>query len=206
MARSAVRRGASSSQRGACWPTPSRIIVAVRSNEPSPLADARLPALELTGLDLEASRRCWPASATIRSPAAVPSGCFRATGGNPLALIELAGEAETVAGSLVEAPPADRDDGRARVRGPRLAPFRDGTSLAARDGGSGHDGDLGRHRARRRLRSASTIGALQEAEAAGLVAVSDGRVEFRHPLVRSAVHNAAEPAERRARTPRWRSR
>ena len=42
------------------------------------------------------------------------------------------------------------------------------------------------------------IGALQEAEAAGLVTVSDGRVEFRHPLVRSAVHSAAKPAERRA--------
>ena len=42
------------------------------------------------------------------------------------------------------------------------------------------------------------IAALQEAEAAGLVVVADGRIEFRHPLVRSAVHNAAEPAERRA--------
>ena len=42
------------------------------------------------------------------------------------------------------------------------------------------------------------IAALQEAEAAGLVAVADGHIEFRHPLVRSAVHSAAEPAERRA--------
>ncbi|MFG1975908.1 AAA family ATPase [Nonomuraea fuscirosea] len=40
--------------------------------------------------------------------------------------------------------------------------------------------------------------ALHELEAAGLVLVSGAGVRFRHPLIRSAVHEAAAPADRRA--------
>jgi DNA-binding CsgD family transcriptional regulator len=42
------------------------------------------------------------------------------------------------------------------------------------------------------------VSALEEAEAAGLVALSEGRVEFRHPLLRSAAERIAPAAERRA--------
>src|SRR4029453_14238558 len=41
-------------------------------------------------------------------------------------------------------------------------------------------------------------GALEPAEDAGLLAIAEGRVSFRHPLVRSAVFHAAPPSERRA--------
>ncbi len=109
---------------------PVAIIVAVRTGEASPLADAGLPALELRGLDLDASE----ALLALERGGPVPDGgaerLFRATGGNPLALIELAGEAEAVAGSLVEAPLADRHDRRARVRRPHRARSR--SRLAAR--------------------------------------------------------------------------
>jgi len=40
--------------------------------------------------------------------------------------------------------------------------------------------------------------ALEPAEDAGLVSVADGRILFRHPLVRSAVYHRAPPSERRA--------
>jgi DNA-binding CsgD family transcriptional regulator len=41
-------------------------------------------------------------------------------------------------------------------------------------------------------------GALEPAEDASLLTVTDGRIRFRHPLVRSAVFHAAPPSERRA--------
>jgi hypothetical protein len=41
-------------------------------------------------------------------------------------------------------------------------------------------------------------GALTDAEAAGLVRLSAGEVEFAHPLLRSVVYHSARPAERRA--------
>ena len=40
-------------------------------------------------------------------------------------------------------------------------------------------------------------GALEPAEDAGLVTLAEGRLSFRHPLVRSAVFHAAAPSERR---------
>ncbi len=41
-------------------------------------------------------------------------------------------------------------------------------------------------------------GALEPAEDAGLLTLADGRVQFRHPLVRSAVFHGAPPSERRS--------
>ena len=110
---------------------PVAIIVAVRTGEASPLADAGLPALELRGLDLDASE----ALLALERGGPVPDGSaerlFRATGGNPLALIELAGEAEAVAGSLVEAPLPIATTVERAFAGAHRAPLGAGSALAA---------------------------------------------------------------------------
>lgn len=41
------------------------------------------------------------------------------------------------------------------------------------------------------------LGALDDAEASGLLSVRDAQLRFRHPLVRSSIYQAAEPAARR---------
>ena len=174
---------------------PIAIIVAVRTGEASPLADAGLPALELRGLDLDTSE----ALLALERGGPVPDGSaerlFRATGGNPLALIELAGEAEAVAGSLVEAPLAIATTVERAFAG-RIARLSDQARRSLLLAAAASNADLGLLAAASRL-LAIDIAALQEAEAAGLIAIADGRVRFRHPLVRSAVHNAADPVERR---------
>ena len=175
---------------------PIAIIVGVRSGEPSPLSDAGLPMLALTGLDLEASETLLASERDDPVPHGSAERLFRATGGNPLALIELAGEAETVAGSLVEGPlPIATTVERAfAVRASRLSePARRSLLVVA----AASTADLGLIAQAGKILDVD-IAALQEAEAAGLVVVSDGRIRFRHPLVRSAVHNSAEPSERRA--------
>jgi DNA-binding CsgD family transcriptional regulator len=175
---------------------PVAIIVALRSHETSPLADARLPAVALAGLDLAACEELLARQRADPVPPGSAERLFRATGGNPLALIELAGEAEGVAASLVEGPLpiATTVEHAFAARASRLGDMARRSLLLA---GAASTGDLVPI-ARAAALLGVDIAALQEAEAAGLVIVVDGLIEFRHPLVRSAVHSAADPAERRA--------
>ena len=175
---------------------PVAIIVGVRSSEASPFAGADLPELALTGLDLGAAEALLAHERDDAVPAGSAERLFRATGGNPLALIELAGEAESVAASLVEGPlPIATTVERAFAgRVSRLSEMARRSLLVASAAANTELGVLAEAAAALGIE----IAALQEAEAAGLVVVTDGSIEFRHPLVRSAVHNAAEPAERRA--------
>ena len=175
---------------------PIAIIVGIRSGESSPLADPRLPTLALRGLDLGACEALLARELHGPVPDASAERLFRATGGNPLALIELAGEAENVAGSLVEGPlPVVTTVERAFAgRVSRLSQEARRSLLVAAASSTAELGLI----ASAGGRLGVDVAALQEAEAAGLVAVTDGRIEFRHPLVRSAVHSSANPAERRA--------
>ncbi|MEV5496544.1 AAA family ATPase [Nonomuraea fuscirosea] len=178
-----------------------------------------LPSLTLGGLPPDAATALMNAditSATTRSGASagagvgVEAGVVRElvtlTGGNPLALREIV-RLLSPAQLAGREPLPDPLPGGAQLFGEQVAALspqaRQVALLAAVEG----DLDLV-------LRAAATLtpspgvtasprtdagrAALHELEAAGLVSVSGAGVRFRHPLIRSAVHEAAAPADRRA--------
>ena len=168
------------------------VVIALRPGTGSPLAG--LPTLELQPLTPEEAgdlvhrshRESWTATRMERF--------LEATGGNPLAILELAGEAERLesappgspallTGSLLEAYSRRLLDLSPQAREVMLLAAVDSHDLAA----------LGRACATAGLE----LEALGAAEAAGLLTVSDSVVEFRHPLVRAAAYGAVDPATRR---------
>ncbi|HWM00787.1 MAG TPA: AAA family ATPase [Actinophytocola sp.] len=153
----------------------------------------QLPRLALSGIDLAAAGELVSRHApAVVSPEQV-ANLHHATDGNPLALIELAGVGAAAASPAVPLPVPDTlvtafasrarslcDAGRAALALAAVA----GTDLRVIARAGGHLG--------------LDVDALAEAEAAGLVRVADGRVEFRHPLVRAAVYGDLAPERRRA--------
>ncbi len=173
---------------------PIALLATARTGEPNPLAGAHLPELHLDGVDLDAAQLLL----ALRSERAVPVNLLaqlhRTVAGNPLALLELGGDLERLGRLPPGAPlpvPAVLAEGyaaRARQVGPEA---RTALLVTAAEGG-----DLGVV-----AQACASLGvdvdALAEAERAGLVTIADGRAEFRHPLVRSAVYADADPADRR---------
>ncbi len=115
------------------------------------------------------------------------------TAGNPLALLEMAQYPDLLAdaGAVVPLPGLITRAFTARLA--RLHPATRAALLLAAVG----DVDLATL-ARARSDDGGDLHDLAEAERVGLVTLADDRVRFRHPLLRAAVQQAAEPAERRA--------
>ncbi len=177
---------------------PVAVILAVRQDEPSLLDGADLPVLRLGGLDQGSAAELLRRQ---EAPGAEPLSreladrLHRETGGNPLALLELGRERERLA-ELPPGAPLAAVSSVARVYLKRLRALprrtRDALALAAAvDGGE----------VPVLARAAPLVGLglpdLIPAEAAGLITVRDSRVEFRHPLARSAVYNDAPAGRRR---------
>jgi DNA-binding CsgD family transcriptional regulator len=172
------------------------VIFAVRTGEAPAIEAAGLPELVLGGLDREASRALLARHAHAAVPPETADRLVRATGGNALALVELASEAPDLRADLEDglAPVATSVE-RAflrRTRGLSRAARR-ALVLAAAFGSS----ELSMI-----TQAAATLDidvpALQEAERVGLITIADAQLEFRHPLVRSALYHAAPADERRA--------
>ena len=171
------------------------MILAVREGESSLLDGADVARLRLPGLD--------PVSAAelLRRQPAGPLSHDLAdrlhdeTGGNPLALLELGADRDRLA-SLPPGAPLAVGASVAEVYLLRFRSLpqrtRDVLVLAA----ASDSGEMSV------LASAATalgldVSDLVPAEATALISVSDARVEFRHPLVRSAVYGDAPPDLRR---------
>jgi DNA-binding CsgD family transcriptional regulator len=164
---------------------PVIVLFAVREGVASAVDESGLPELHIDGLD-EASSRALLALTAPDLASELKARILDEAAGNPLALIEL----PAAAASLDEAEPDDA----------LPLPTRLEQAFAARL--AGLDSDT----RRLLLLAALEDGELPEpardpawapAVAAGLGTADNGTFRFRHPLIRSAVAQAATPEERR---------
>jgi DNA-binding CsgD family transcriptional regulator/tetratricopeptide (TPR) repeat protein len=174
------------------------LLVSVRAGFASPLGDPGLPTLELERLSPSAAAALLDRTAPDLHPV------FRArvlaeAAGNPLALVELVraqGTAESSDGQLSDAP-LTITARLERAFGARLDGVPEdtrGVLLAAALDSRASLEELARSAS---MVSGRPLGVsdLDAAVAAELVSIVDGQVRFRHPLVRSAVRQAARPAQ-----------
>jgi DNA-binding CsgD family transcriptional regulator len=167
------------------------VLIAVREGEPSVLARADLPTLHVDGLTREEAAELLP---RLRIDAA--RRLYAATGGNPLALLELAEETDELTfapdGAAVLVPATISDAFVRRTARLEPAARRVLVLAAASDTGDLHT--LERAAARLEL----NLDLLADAERAGLASLRAGRIEFRHVLARAAIYAQAPADERRA--------
>ena len=167
------------------------VLAAVREGEASAFDYASLPNRKLAPLSESESLELLRVRHGDRVKPEAVQAIAAVGGGNPLALIELPQTLTTdqLAGldPLEEPLPLAERIETAFLR--RAAQLPDATRRALLVAAAGSD--LPPSALRR------VAGGLAEAESAGLVRVDEGAVRFAHPLLRSAVYQAAPPAERR---------
>ncbi|HEX7263762.1 MAG TPA: AAA family ATPase [Candidatus Dormibacteraeota bacterium] len=175
---------------------PVAVIIAVREGEESPLLAAGLPELRPAGLNREWAAELLSRSGAGAVSAEVAARLVDATGGNPLALLELGPEAHRVHAAPYDNLPVATNVERAYLR--RAVGLSESARRVLVLLASSGTMDMGQVR-----RAAASIGlgaeAVEEAEdAAALVVLHAGRIEFVHPLARASIYHSASPADRRA--------
>jgi DNA-binding CsgD family transcriptional regulator len=171
------------------------VLISVRDGHASLLDRGGLPILRVTGLDGQGTRELLARAAGHAPSEDVARRLYAATAGNPLALLEVAPVAAGVVASEIDVPvPVSRQITEAFLD--RSAPLPSRTRRALTLAAASHDGESAVI-----ARAAATLGLdlsdLGPAEAAGLVSLGDGVVEFRHPLARAASYGDASAAQRR---------
>src|SRR4051794_24053690 len=168
-------------------------LFAARTGEAPALEAARLPELALTGLDVQAAAEIVALHGPGRPQADAVERLVAATGGNPLALVELAARGGTFepGGPLAVETSVAREFER-RIAELPAAVQRALALAAAEDSG----------RLSTIAPAAKELGLelsdLEPGERTGLMSISYGELAWRHPLVRSAAYRAVSPDERRA--------
>jgi DNA-binding CsgD family transcriptional regulator len=173
------------------------LIFAAREEEKSAMALAGLPFMMLAGLDEAAAGELMHRLTGAALDPAVVSTLVASTGGNPLALSELASEREphrlTLAAITQSPAPIGKQLEKhytARVRA--LTPDARMWLLTAAAESSG-DAAVVRAAAQRLGLSAGLSSSLESEQ---LVEIHDV-VQFRHPMIRAAVYNSASDVDRR---------
>jgi DNA-binding CsgD family transcriptional regulator len=169
---------------------PIAVLIGVREGEPSLLDGADLSTLRIGGLGRDDTTQLIPGL-----PSSTVQRLYEATGGNPLAMLELASDADDEALAPAGAPiPVSARVAGAFLR--RIGSLSEAATRALVLAATSDDGDLvvlGRAAAELGVE----LSMLERAESAGLVRLGAGLVEFRHPLARSAVYASASAGQRR---------
>ncbi|HEY5629099.1 MAG TPA: ATP-binding protein, partial [Candidatus Limnocylindrales bacterium] len=167
-----------------------------RSGEPVLLG---IPERRVEGLDLESATALLAASARLPVAGAVVERLLQETGGNPLALVELPRllSADQLAGQERVEGPIPIGDRIERAYAGLIAQLPAATQRAlvvAAAADTGATDVLARALAELGL----GLDSLEPAEAARMVTLSALRLDFRHPLIRSAAYCGASGSELRA--------
>ncbi|HLH46500.1 MAG TPA: AAA family ATPase, partial [Acidimicrobiales bacterium] len=170
-------------------------LLAARLGEASLLDRTDLPRIVLAGLD--AASAC---AVLARSGAAVPPDAaerlWRHTGGNPLGLLEAARHVDRWPPGLPLDTPLPVVTGVSEGYLSTVRRLPDDCRLLLLLAAADDVGDLA-VLARAGERLGVELAGIGPAEGARLVEVAGDRLEFSHPLVRSAVYGEATPADRR---------
>jgi DNA-binding CsgD family transcriptional regulator len=173
------------------------VLWAIRDGEPAAVSTEGLEEIILSGIDTEAAVELVAATGARVAPEAARN-LATLTNGNPLALLELPqllSEAQREGTEPLEQPlpasPALRD-----AFGRRLQRLPDDTRTMVLIAAASDSADVATI-VRAWEANGLTPERLEPAERANLVAIRDGQLEFRHPLVRAAVYAGADAVERR---------
>ena len=175
---------------------PVAVVLTLRQGEPSLLDGADLPTLGLAGLDRASAAELLRRQADEPLSRELADRLHRETGGNPLGLLELGQERQRLAGLPPGAPlAAGTSVARVYLQRSRSLPSRTRAALVLASAIDGGDVPV---LARAAPMLDLDLADLVPAEAAALITVRDSRVEFRHPLARSAIYGDAPADQRRA--------
>ncbi len=168
-------------------------------DDEGPSSFAGLETFCLDGLDAEAARELLEERACAEVAPEVARRITRAAGGNPRALVNAAAalSADELAGRAplpTPLPVGAATDPRYLSSAAALSPAAQDALVAA----AAADTQTLHAIAQEGAVPGVTTAALEECEAAELIAFEDGRLKFRHALVREAVYHAAPPPKQRA--------
>jgi len=177
----------------------SILVFTVRDDEPGADRFGVLEQVRLQGLDAESATALLAHGVGRPLPPQVVQRLVADTGGNPLALLELPGQLTedqlTGRTPILEPLPISSLLTEAFLRRVRQLPQRSRTALLLVATSDLEATDLVEHALQQ---AGGSLADLEAAEAAGLVSIGNGRLAFRHPLIRPAVFHAASPSQRRS--------
>lgn len=175
------------------------VLFALRPSENDLFERAGLPRLPLGGLDRSAAAELLERVVGRALSPDVVERLWRATAGNPLALVEIPSlltQAQLDGHEPVDEkmPPAVVSIERAMLHRVRALPEATQEALVIAAASDSPERLFIEH-------ALEVVGldprALDPAEAAGFIVITDGRLEFRHPLLRSAIYRSAPSGARR---------